>query len=814
MLALAGCGASEPAAPAAQSKEATSPQSEEVTPDTVQHGKVAGWLGWRGPTQMGVSEEAIKWEKGMAPLWTYDISGGGTPIVADDKVYLFGYYGEEADLQEALVALNADTGEKLWEYRFNDFISDIIYNRYAIGAPAVDAATGNVYLQTTAGLLMGFTPDGKKLWERSMMEEFGRLTFPNGRTGAPVVFENLVIVHGITANWGTNGPARDRFYAFDKKTGELVWFSTPGVGPIDSSFSTPILGTLGERAVFYAGTGCGNVVCVDARTGQPLWRMKIASGGVNSSLILYNGPLPQDAASDSYNPKTDTDADNTVASLIIIHGKENLDSTLLGRMIRIKLPTAEEIAAAKELPLVLGKDVEIWRNDDMMRAFTSSPILAGDRVYTTVATGEFVATDAVTGENVWKLKLGNDQLHASPAYAKGSGLFFVPMHESKLFVIKDENTKGEIVDEVELDGVALGAPAFWNGRVFLETKKKVYAWGPKEPVKPAAKVMSYASFNPGEKETQVFATEGKAVSARIVPPEFILPQGETQGFQVQLLDSQGIVLEDNATVESWEKWIPPQAKVRAMLDADFEPNKNAMAAGKEAAQSAGAIKATTTDDLTATARGRVLIEPPYEETFEEYELTATSPETSVHGAEKFAFPPLPWTGARVKFRVIDLEGNKVLGNVLDVLLFQRARSFIGPPDLSNYTLSADVRTDGNRRISSEAGLINQRYQIGLVGNTDKLEVSSNYDRLWEQVDFPVKPNTWYTLKTNVVTNENGSGVVRAKAWERDAEEPSAWTIEVPIDNVNRHGAPGFYSFSPQSKKRVYFDNIKLEKSGE
>ena len=60
------------------------------------------------------------------------------------------------------------------------------------------------------------------------MEEFARLTFPNGRTGGPCVDEALVILHAITANWGTNGPARDRFYAFDKTTGELVWTSTLG----------------------------------------------------------------------------------------------------------------------------------------------------------------------------------------------------------------------------------------------------------------------------------------------------------------------------------------------------------------------------------------------------------------------------------------------------------------------------------------------------------------------------------------------------------------------------------------------------------
>ena len=127
-------------------------------------------------------------------------------------------------------------------------------------------------------------------WERSLMEEFARLAFPNGRTGGPCVDEGLVILHAITANWGTNGPARDRFFTHSiKLLGELVWTSTPGTTPQDSSFAPLVFEDLKDgRRVFYSGTGCGHVVCVDARTGQPLWRFKMSHGGVNAGVVLYD----------------------------------------------------------------------------------------------------------------------------------------------------------------------------------------------------------------------------------------------------------------------------------------------------------------------------------------------------------------------------------------------------------------------------------------------------------------------------------------------------------------------------------------------
>ncbi|MEO8426962.1 MAG: PQQ-binding-like beta-propeller repeat protein, partial [Verrucomicrobiota bacterium] len=249
-----------------------------------------GWLGWRGPQQSGASAEKNLPDKIaiQEALWTADLPGQSTPVAADGKVYIMGYLGEGPDLQEVLVCFDAETGKKLWQKGFSDFLSDIIYHRYATSSPTIDPETGNVYMQGTQGILAAFTADGKPLWDLSMMEMYGRLTFPNGRTGSPLIDRDLVITRGITANWGAHGPAGDRFYAFDKKTGELVWTSTPGGRPSDNSFSYPVLGWLNGKRVFYASTGDGSIVCVNARTGDPLWRIPLFKAGINSSVLVHN----------------------------------------------------------------------------------------------------------------------------------------------------------------------------------------------------------------------------------------------------------------------------------------------------------------------------------------------------------------------------------------------------------------------------------------------------------------------------------------------------------------------------------------------
>ena len=61
----------------------------------------------------------------------------------------------------------------------------------------------------------------------------------------------------------------------------------------------------------------------------------------------------------------------------------------------------------------------------------------------------------------------------------------------------------------------------------------------------------------------------------------------------------------------------------------------------------------------------------------------------------------------------------VAGNTLDRVLFQRAINFVGHKDMSDYTVQAEVMTDGDRRIKSNIGLINQRYIFALIGNSQK-----------------------------------------------------------------------------------------------
>ncbi|MEC8044531.1 MAG: PQQ-binding-like beta-propeller repeat protein [Verrucomicrobiota bacterium] len=726
------------------------------------------WLFWRGPSGTGYSQQNdFPMDFNQSLLWTHEIQGGGVPVVAGGRMYQFGYYGTTEDLQEALVCFDSSSGKVLWERRHSDFISDIVYNRYGVGAACVDPSSGNVFFQTSPGVLVGYDRDGSLLWERSLMEEFARLTFPNGRTGGPCVDENLVIIHAITANWGKQGPARDRFYAFDKETGKLVWVSTPGITPKDSSFAPLIFEDLPDgRRVFYSGTGCGHVVCIDARTGQPLWRFQMSYGGVNAGVVIHED------------------------TIIAVHGKENIDTSVIGRMVAIRKP--RNLPSVGEDIMILGKEHEVWRNN-RMESFTSTPVYNANRLYCTIKRGELICLDANTGKQIWHLKLAPDQIHASPTMAGDT--LFVPMFNGKVFIVKDEGQEPKVLSEMDLGSACLAAPAIAHGKVFVQSKKKLYCFGAADS-SPAFISSPLKQFN----------STGPAVSLQVVPAEFALLAGKSERFEVFSLDSAGRRIEKLEKGLTWEKWVPPTAKVQSKVDATIS-QQGILTAEPDALLSAGAIKVSS-GSLSGVTRGRVIPNLPYNENFEDgFAFQHTSSDQI-----SFSYPPLPWLGARMRWQVQKMGENTVAGNTLDRVLFQRAINFLGHKDMSNYTMEADVMTDGDRRIKSNVGLINQRYIFVLVGNSQKLEVVSNFDRFRHSVPFSIRTNTWYRLKTRVDLASSNTGVIKAKVWPKEEEEPDSWTLEVEHTNAHVKGAPGIYAMSPQSKKKVYIDNISISQN--
>jgi outer membrane protein assembly factor BamB len=544
---------------------------------------LSDWAEWRGPARDGISTEKnlpVKWSPtGENLAWRAPYGGRSAPIVMGDRVYLQNSAGKGETLQERVMCFNADTGKLLWEHRFNIYLSDVPPHRVGWASPVGDPSTGNIYVLGVGGNLIGLNRDGKVLWERSLGEDFGLLTTHGGRTVSPIIDGDLVIVSGVTFQWGQHGRGAHRFMAFDKKTGETMWLSAPGGRPYDTTYAPPIIVNVNGTRLLIQGGSDGFVYAIKPQTGEPVWKIEISKRGLNTGVVVHNNMA------------------------ILTHSEENLESSEMGMMVAVDATAKGEIK----------KDQIKWSVYGWQGGF-SSPVIDGERLYQVDNGANIAAFDVNTGKQLWLKNLGTIQ-KASPVLADGK--LYVGTENGKFFILKPSATGCDILDEDQLGTEAqpeaiIGSAAVSNGRIFFASDSGLYAVGKKS--------------NSSSSQTNANAV-GSSVSSQpatfvqVVPTELILKPGDKANFRVRLFDAQGNFIRE----EPAATWSLEQLK-GTIENGHFTASSDAVA-------QAGLVKATV-GVVSGTASVRVFPPLPWSETFDAYAANSLPP-TWVNTTMKF-----------------------------------------------------------------------------------------------------------------------------------------------------------------------------------
>jgi len=542
------------------------------------------WAEWRGPNRDGVSTEKnlpVKWSPtGDNLAWRAPYGGRSAPIVMGDRVYLQNTAGKGETEQERVMCFNADTGKLLWEHRFNVYLSDVPPHRVGWASPVGDPSTGNIYVFGVGGNLIGLNHDGKVLWERSLAEDFGLLTTHGGRTVSPIIDGDLVIVSGVTFQWGQHGRGAHRFMAFDKKTGETMWISAPGGRPYDTTYAPPIIVNVNGTRLLIQGGSDGFVYAIKAQTGEPVWKIEISKRGLNTGVVVYNNLA------------------------ILTHSEENLESSEMGMMLAVDATAKGEIK----------KDQIKWSTYGWQGGF-SSPVLDGDRLYQVDNGANIAAFDVNTGKQLWLKNLGTIQ-KASPVFADGK--LYVGTENGKFYILKPSATGCEILDEDQLGTeeqpeTIIGSAAVANGRVYFASDSGLYAIGKKT---------SRSSSQSTANAVGNHVSSQAATYVQVVPTELILKPGDKANFRVRLFDAQGNFIRE----EPAATWSLDQLK-GTVENGQFTASSDAIA-------QAGLVKATV-GGVSGTASVRVFPPLPWSETFDSYAVN-TLPPTWVNTTLKFS----------------------------------------------------------------------------------------------------------------------------------------------------------------------------------
>jgi hypothetical protein len=180
--------------------------------------------------------------------------------------------------------------------------------------------------------------------------------------------------------------------------------------------------------------------------------------------------------------------------------------------------------------------------------------------------------------------------------------------------------------------------------------------------------------------------------------------------------------------------------------------------------------------------------------------------------------PISWIGGRVRYVPQEIDGEKAILK-LDVLptprdpnnkLGTRSAMYMGPADMANYTIQADVRlTEKDGRLPDVVGLINSGYTLGIRPGDRQLSIYSwaSHDyRTSARIDFDPKPGVWYRLKLRV-EQVDGKAVVRGKWWLRDQAEPEGWSLEMTDEEPQESGSPGLFGNTQTTS--AYIDNLSV-----
>jgi outer membrane protein assembly factor BamB len=534
-------------------------------------GAVAGdWPNWRGPRRSGVSDEtglAGRWSRaGENLLWKADLTARATPIVFDGRVCTSGRGGVGPTRHELVACFDAGTGKKVWERRFPVYNTTVPFSRVGWAALAGDPETGAVFAQNVDGHLLALGRDGKTIWQHRLGEEYGRGSGYGGRTLIPLVDEDRVVVGIVGAGWGDIGPPRQRYMAFDKRTGVVRWISAPAQGPFDdaNNQASPTVAVIAGRRLVIGGGADGWIYAVEARTGAPVWRYQLSVRGLNSPPAV--------------------EGDVVYAG----HSEENPDGGPMGAVVAIDGKGSGDVTQTATL----------WRTEGLTVGF-AAPTVAQGRVYVVDNAANLHALDQKTGSVQWTHNLGTVG-RAAPLLADGK--LYLTEQNGRVLIVEPGPSGAKTLHEEHVtmpegrSAEVWGSVAAAYGRIYFTTEEGLYAVGRKDaPFK--------ATASAPEPAAEAAPAGTRAARLLIVPGEVIGRAGEPVAFEAWSFDEKGRFLRKETA--SW-----------ALDGIAGEIAPDGRLTTPASATTAGKVKVTV-GELSGTTQGRFFAALPWSFDFEQ-----------------------------------------------------------------------------------------------------------------------------------------------------------------------------------------------------
>jgi outer membrane protein assembly factor BamB len=392
------------------------------------------WPQWRGPERDGVwHEEGIMDSfpsDGPRILWRAPAGGGwSSPVVAEGRVFLADSEFVPPKVRERVRCFDVATGRVLWTYDYDVDYPEWAVNAEQNGGPSATPAVvdGKVYTLGANGEALCFAAGtGELIWRRDLSKVYEIATL-SCRPSPLIDGDRLILLIG-----GKPGAC---VLALDRHTGRDVWKA------LDDSISnsSPIIVQAGGVRQLIVWTG-DSVASLDPTSGATYWR----------------------------EPMTTSNNDDIATP--VCAGNRLLISGLMFQL------DADKPASTILWPENRGVSKRILSN-------TSTPLLAGDYIYSAVNAGDLVCLDARTGQEVWRTekvtaRKSGPSIHLTPH----SDAVFLYTDEGNLIRARltpagyEESSRMKLIEPVYPFGghkLTWSPPAFANRCVFVRNEREI-----------------------------------------------------------------------------------------------------------------------------------------------------------------------------------------------------------------------------------------------------------------------------------------------------------------------------------------------------
>ena len=156
-----------------------------------------------------------------------------------------------------------------------------------------------------------------------------------------------VILNTLLLAWGDLNRPGNRYMAFDKRTGQTIWMSSPQARHYDTNYSTPIVANIdGVDALVVGGTD-GSFHALKVNTGEPIWRVDVSKRAILNSVLYRDGVV------------------------YLTHGEENIGTTEMGMIAALDARRKGD----------LKDDAFKWKTLGFLPTY-ASPVMDNERLYT------------------------------------------------------------------------------------------------------------------------------------------------------------------------------------------------------------------------------------------------------------------------------------------------------------------------------------------------------------------------------------------------------------------------------------------------